>query len=166
MLRLYGLVRIGELKSGFLLIEHFLALEDVKLEYGPNFTPQQGFMTIKDIVCAGLLEQGSKYEGRELTERELLTPTVKNFITKEWLVKSDARLPKHVRETRGHLFTTERPTLHCNQQILSDQMPTMIAELNAKTEMNQGNINMAYAGGGGMYNNVNMGFVRSHLQQP
>ena len=57
--------------------EHFLALEDAKLEYGPDFTPQQGFMAIKDIVCAGLLEEGSKYEGRELTERELLTPTVK-----------------------------------------------------------------------------------------
>ena len=142
--------------------EHFLALEDVKLEYGPDFTPQQGFMTIKDIVCAGLLEEGSKYEGRELTERELLTPTVKNFITKEWLVKSDTRLPKYVRETRGHLFTAERPTLHCNQQILADQMPTMIAELNAKSEVSQGNINMTYSGERGMYSNVSMGFVRSN----
>ena len=43
----------------------------------------------------------------ELTERELLTPSVKNFITKEWLVKSDSRLSRYVRETRGHLFTTE-----------------------------------------------------------
>ena len=73
--------------------EHFLALDDVKLEYGPDFTPQQGFMMIKDIVCAGLMEEGSTYEGRQLTERELLTPTVKNFITKEWLIKSYTRLP-------------------------------------------------------------------------
>ena len=76
-----------------------------------QISPHSSFMTIKDIVCAGLMEEGSRYEGRELTERELL----KNFITKEWLVKSNTRLPKHVRETRGHLFTMERPTLHCNQ---------------------------------------------------
>ena len=71
------------------------------------------------------------------------------------------RLPKHVRETRGHLFTTERPTLHCNQQILADQMPTMIAELNAKSEISHGNVNMAYTGGRGMYDDINMGVVRA-----
>ena len=55
----------------------------------------------------------------------------------------------------------ERPTLHCNQQILADQMPTMIAELDAKSEMSQCNINMAHTGGGGVYD-INMGFVRSN----
>ena len=87
--------------------EHFLASEDVKLEYGPNFTPQQGFMTIKDIVCAGLLEEHNRYEGRELTEGELLTPTVKNFITKERLVKSETRLPRHVRKIREGIYSPQ-----------------------------------------------------------
>ena len=70
--------------------EHFLALEDVKLEYGPDFTPQQGFMTIKDIVCAGLLEEGSKYEGRELTEASKAC-------------KRDKRAPVHRGETNPAL---------------------------------------------------------------
>ena len=70
--------------------EHFLALEDVKLEYGPDFTPQQGFMTIKDIVCAGLLEEGSKYEGRELTEASKAC-------------KRDKRAPIHRRKVNSAL---------------------------------------------------------------
>ena len=142
--------------------EHFLALEDLKLEYGPDFTYHQGFMEVKDVICAGLMKEGKMYEGHLLTEKEVLTPTVKNFMTKEWLVKTDTRLPKHVRDTRGHLFNTERPTLHCNQQILADQMPTMLAELNAKSDTSQGNISMANIGGGGSYGNVNMGFVGSN----
>ena len=125
--------------------EHFLALEDLKLEYGPDFTYHQGFMTVKDVVCAGLMKQGKMYEGQLLTEKEVLTPTVKNFMTKEWLVKTHPSLPKHVRDTRGHLFTTERPTLHCNQRILADQMPNMLAELNFKSDISEGNINMAMA---------------------
>ena len=41
-------------------------------------------------------------------------------------------------------------------------MPTMIAELNAKSEMSQGNINMTYTGERGMYNNISMGLMRSN----
>ena len=36
------------------------------------------------------------------------------------------------------------------------------AEFDAKSEMSQGNINMAYTDGRGMYDNINMGFVRSN----
>jgi len=141
--------------------EHFLALDDLKLEYGPDFTYHQGFMAVKDVICAGLLREGVMYEGRKLTKKEVLTPTVKNFITKEWLVKTHPSLPKHVRDTRGHLFTDERPTLHCNQQILAAQMPTMLAEINGKSDPSQGNISMGDTGGRGGYNNVNMGNVGS-----
>ena len=57
--------------------EHFLALEDLKLEYGPDFTYHQGFMEVKDVVCAGLMKEGKMYEGQLLTEKEVLTPTVR-----------------------------------------------------------------------------------------
>ena len=114
--------------------EHFLAIEDIKFEFSDSFTYQMGFMKIKDFVCNGLLEKEAKFEGKKLANRETLTPVAKNFITKEWLMKIDPRLPQHVRDTRGHLFTEDKPTLACNQKVLCDQMETLLAELNGTAD--------------------------------
>ena len=125
--------------------EHFLALDDMKLEYSASFTYHQGLMKVKDFVIASMIKEGAMFEGKKLTANEVLTPTVKNFIVREWLYKTEARLPRHVKETRGHLFTEERPSLACNQKILCDQIPTMLAELDSKPDnISQGNVAMGY----------------------
>ena len=124
--------------------EHFLGLEDLNFQFDGSFTYQQAHMEIKDFVCAGLLQPGMMFETKPATAKEILSPATKNFITKEWLMKIDPRLPKHVRDTRGHLFTLERPSLACNQRILCDQMATMLAELDSKPNSSQGNISMGY----------------------
>ena len=133
--RTYGLETKGE---------NFLALDDLKFDFDCNFTYQQAYMEVKDFVCASLLKKDMKFEGKKATANEILSPTTKNFITKEWLSKIDSRLPKHVKDTRGHLFTEERPSLACNQRILCDQIPTMLAELEKTENVSQGNVNIAY----------------------
>jgi hypothetical protein len=124
--------------------ENFLALDDMKFEFDGNFTYQQGYMEVKDFVCASLVKKGNPFEGKPAPANEILSPSTKNFIVKEFLSKVDPRLPKHVKDTRGHLFTTERPTLACNQKILCDQIPTMLAELEKKDHTSLGNVNVGY----------------------
>ena len=114
--------------------EHFLQMEDIKFDFSGGLTYQMAFMQLKDFVCNGLLNKDDKFEGKKIAENEKLAPATKNFITKEWLAKIDPRLPKHVRDTRGHLFTDDKPTLACNQRVLCDQMPTLLAELDGKTD--------------------------------
>ena len=114
--------------------EHFLGLDDISFNFSSGFTYQQAYMQIKDFICAGLLSQQDRFEGKPLPQKETLSPVAKNFICKEWLMKIDPRLPKHIRDTRGHLFTDDKPTLACNQKILCEQMPTMLAELDEKTD--------------------------------
>ena len=123
--------------------ENFLDIEDLKLDYDV-ITHQQGFMEIKDFVCAGLVKKGQTINDKVQTVNESLTFAVKNFITKEWLTTIDKRLPKHVKETRGHLFTTSRPSLACNQRILCDQIPAMMAELDKTENISHGNVNIGY----------------------
>ena len=91
-------------------------------------------MQVKDFICSGLLPAGSRFEGKEMANNEVLSPVAKNFITKEWLMKIDARLPKHIRDTRGHLFTADKPTLACNMKTIADQIPTMLAELDGASD--------------------------------
>ena len=116
--------------------ENFLALCDLKFDFDGSFTYHQVYMELKDFVCASLIKKGNPFEGKPAP--------AKNFIMKELLYKVDPRLPKHVKDTRGHLFTTLRPTLVCNQKIRIDQIPTMLAELEKKDNIRQGNINMGY----------------------
>ena len=148
--------------------EHFLALDDMKLEYSASFTYQQGLMQVKDFVIASMIKEGAMFEGKKMTANEVLTPTVKNFIVREFLFKTEPRLPKHVKETRGHLFTEERPTLACNQKILCDQIPTMLAELDSKADhISQGNVAVGFVptprGRGGSVMMRGRGFPRPYL---
>ena len=128
--------------------EHFLALDELKFDFSGGFTYQQAFMEVKDFICAGLLNVDDRCENKKLTVKETLTPVAKNFITKEWLMKIDSRLPKHIRDTRGHLFTADKPTLACNQKTICDQIPTMLAELDGKTEITGSNVNINYVPAG------------------
>ena len=63
---------------------------------------------------------------------EELSPLAENFIIEKCLAKIDPRLPEHVKNSRGHLFNEERPTLACNQKILFSQIDTMLTELEGK----------------------------------
>ena len=138
--------------------EHFLALDDIKFEFGPNYTYQQAYMEIKDFICAGLLKNGDRFENKVLAANETLSPVAKNFITKEWLLKIDPRLPKHIQNTRGHLFTEDKPTLSCNQKTIADQIPTMLAELDGAAK--------ADTVDSGSGDNVNIGYVPSNRRGP
>ena len=123
--------------------ESFLEIEDLKLDYDV-LTHQQGFAEIKDFVCAGLIKKGQFINGKITPANERLTFAVKNFITKEWLNSIDKRLPKYVKEMKGYLFTIERPSLACNQRILCDQIPAMLADLDKTDNTNHGHVNMGY----------------------
>ena len=124
--------------------EHFLGLDDLKFDFSKGFTYQQAYMEVKDFVCASLLNDGDRFEGKALPRKEILSPVAKNFITKEWLLKIDPRLPKHIRDTRGHLFTDDKPTLSCNQRVICDQIPTMLAELDGKTDSGSQDVSIGY----------------------
>lgn len=109
--------------------EKFLSLMDIKLEFSPSFTYEQGYMLVKDFCMESLLATGSHFKGRILTEPERLSPLAESFIMKEFLYKVHPKLPDHIRNTKGHLFTQERPTLACNKALLLDLMDSMLSEI-------------------------------------
>lgn len=112
--------------------ENFLKGNDLKFEFNAGFTYLQAYMKRKDFYVNLLLMRGKMYKGKELTADEVLSPLAENFIVEKCLFKIDERLPNHVKNTRGHLFTEARPTLACNQRILFSQIDTMLAELDNK----------------------------------
>ena len=109
--------------------EKFLSLMDIKLEFSSSFTYEQGYMLVKDFCMESLLPTGSRFKLRTLAEPEKLSPLAENFIMKEFLVKVHPRLPEHIRTTKSHLFTADRPTLACNKSILIDLMDSMLSEI-------------------------------------
>ena len=123
--------------------ESFLDGINIKFEFDNSFTYQQAWMMIKDHYISSLLPSGSKCMGKILTADETLTPLATNFLVEKWLTKIDPRLPEYVRTSRGYLFTEARPTLACNQEILSDQIDQMLHELDTKETMNN-NVNISY----------------------
>ena len=109
--------------------EKFLAISDIKLEFSPTFTYEQGYMMVKDFCMQSLLPIGARFKNRNLTTAETLSPLAENFIMKEFLTKVHPKLPEHIKNTKGHLFTHERPTLACNKAILIDMMDSMLSEI-------------------------------------
>ena len=114
--------------------ENFLAGNDIKFEFSSTFTYAQALMLMKDFYVNCLLPKGSYFKGKKLNRDEELTPLAENFIIEKCLAKIDIRLPEHIRNTRGHLFNEERPTLACNQNILLAQIDTMMAEIEGKEQ--------------------------------
>ena len=111
----------------------FLAGGDIKIDFGEDGqTYQQGFQAIKEFYCSSLLKKGAKYRGAVMEKNEPLTPLSENMIVEKWLDMIDQRLRNHIMQTRGHLFTDERPNLFDNQTQLCEQMETMLQELGHK----------------------------------
>ena len=147
---------IDHIKKTFKLTtkgQNFLDCQDIKFVFDENFTYNQGLMQINDHFISSLLPAGAICMGKALQAKEVLSPLARNFMAREWLIKIDPRLPEHVRNTRGHLFTEERPTLACNQAILCDQMEVMLQELDAKDGTSSNSVNVG---------NVGVGYVPSH----
>ena len=119
----------------------------MKFEIGPGFTHNQALMMMTDFYINSQLPKGKIFKGKELTKDEELSPLAENFIIEKCLSKIDPRLPDHVKNTRGHLFTEQRPTLACNKKLLFDQIDTMLSELDG---------NGRYSG------NISVGQVRQH----
>ena len=112
--------------------EHFLRGGEIKVDYGGDgATYGQGYMTYKDFYQSTLLKKNDVCNGETLDADEQITPIVQNFIIKEWLMSIDSRLPSHIVRTRGSLFTRDKPTLPCNLQVITEQIPTMLQELEA-----------------------------------
>ena len=124
--------------------ENFLEGMNLKMEFNDGFTYSQGWMMIKDYYISSLLPNNSTCMGRKLSSKEVLSPLALNFLVREWLTKIDTRLPEHVRNSRGHLFTTDRPTLACNQEILCDQIDIMLQELDGKDMTSTNSVNVSY----------------------
>ena len=165
---------LDKIKSTFSLNtkgHNFLEGYNMKLEFSDTFTYQQGWMFIKDFYSSSLLNSGSKFMTKTLNSAETLSPLAYNFLVREWLVKIHKELPDHVQKTRGHLFTLERPTLACNQEILCDLIDTMLQEIDTKDSIAENNINIGYvnARGRGGYNRghrTGRGRGFSNNQQP
>ena len=120
--------------------ENFLKGNDIKFEFSNTFTYQQAYITMKDFYTNSLLKKGDVFNGKRLSKDEELTPMAENFIIEKTLLKIDSRLPDHIKNSRGYLFTEDRPTLTCNQKILFSQIDMMLAEMDG-TESESASIN-------------------------
>ena len=108
----------------------FLAANELKFDIGEDgSTHQQVYMTLKEFYCSALLKRGAIHEGLPLERDEALTPLAKNFITEKWLDAINPALKAHIKNTRGNLFTKEKPSLADNQLQLSEMMGTLLLEL-------------------------------------
>ena len=113
----------------------FLAGCDVKFSSSDdNLTYQQKFQANKEFYMSSLLKQGHLYKGIPLTHDEVLTPLGDNIIVEKWLDSIHTGLKSHIMQTRGHMFSAERPNLSDNQRQLCEQMEVLLKELEQKTD--------------------------------
>lgn len=122
--------------------EKFLSCIDIKLEFSEKFTYEMGYMAVKDFFMSSLLPKRATFKGKQLDTAEILSPLAENFIMKEFLTKVHPKLPEHVKNTKGYLFTTEKPTLACNKAKLIDLMDTMLQEIENLDNMSAGNLSV------------------------
>ena len=110
----------------------FLAGSDIKIDFTEEGqTYAQGLQALREFYSDSLLEEGAKYKGKPLQKKEALSPLAENMIVEKWLDMIDRRLRLHIMRTRGHLITAERPNLCDIQNILCEQMDTLLSELDA-----------------------------------
>ena len=122
--------------------EKFLNCIDIKFEFSDKFTYEMGYMQLKDFFMSSLLANGSTFKGRITNAAETLSPLAENFILKEFLEKVHPKLPEHIKNTKGYLFTEEKPTLACNKSKLMDLIDTMLQEIENLENINTGVISM------------------------
>ena len=136
---------VHQIKSTFGLDskgEKFLNCIDIKLEFSDKFTYEMGYMAVKDFFMSSLLPNGATCKTKKLTAAEILSPLAENFIMKEFLAKVHPKLPEHVKNTKGYLFTAENPTLACNKTKLIDLMDTMLQEIDNLDNLSAGNLSV------------------------
>ena len=122
--------------------EKFLNCIDIKFEFSEKFTYEMGYMQLKDFFMSSLLPNGSTFKGRLTNGAETLSPLAENFIMKEFLEKVHPKLPEHVKNTKGYLFTEEKPTLACNKSKIMNLIDTMIQEIENLENITTGVITM------------------------
>ena len=86
------------------------------------------------------------YKGKALDKDETISLLAENMLVEKWLHAIDPRLRSHILQTKGSLFTNERPTLADNQLLLSDRMATILQELDGEGGPSIGR--MGFAGRG------------------
>ena len=99
---------------------NFLAGEEAQ-------TFQQRFQAFHEFYSSSLLKKGELFEGKPLDKDETLTPFGKNVIVEKWLDDIHPDLKGHIVQTRGSLFTEQRPNLSDNQKQLCEQMDTPLS---------------------------------------
>ena len=72
-------------------------------------TPDVFYMKVKSAFMNSLLLKDDYYHGDKLETAEALTPLCESLIVLRWLEAINPALPKHIMETRGHLFTRQTP---------------------------------------------------------
>ena len=129
--------------------EKFLNCMDIKLEFNETFTHEMGYMAVKDFFMSALLPKNSIFKGKTLDNAEILSPMTECFIMKEFLTKVHPKLPDHIKNTKGHLFTTDTPTLACNKARLMDLLGTMLQEIENLENISTNNLTMGQIMSGG-----------------
>ena len=100
-------------------------------------------MMTKDFYLNSLLSKGTLFKGKPLANNEELSLLAENFIVEKCLKKIDGRLLDHIKNTRGHLSTDERPTLACNQKILFGQNDLMLPKQDVLQNMSPYNCSVS-----------------------
>ena len=122
--------------------EKFLNCLDIKFEFSDKFTYEMGYMAVKDFFMSSLLPAGATFKNRALNTAETLSPLAENFIMKEFLSKVHPRLPEHIKNSKGYLFTEEKPTLACNKTRIIGLIDTMLQEIENVESNSSGTFSM------------------------
>ena len=117
--------------------ERILITRHFKVEKNESY--MQAYMRLRSFYLDATLQQGTNFKGAPLQQPEKLSPLAECMIVEKWLNMIDPKLPDHVLSTRSYLFTPQKPTLACNVKELSDQIDTMLGEINA-TEQAEANL--------------------------
>ena len=99
----------------------------------------QVYMRLRSFYLDATIKQGTMFKGAPYASTEKLSPLAECMIVEKWLNMIDEKLPDHVLATRSYLFTAQKPTLACNVKELSDQIDTMLGEINS-TEQAETNL--------------------------
>ena len=110
----------------------FLSGCPVKADSGDGQTHQQLFQAVKEHFSSSLMKKGEKYKGTVLDKDEVFTPFGENILVEKWLDLININLKSHIIQTRGSLFTDERPSLFDNQRQLCQQMDVLLKEVEQK----------------------------------
>ena len=76
-----------------------------------------------------LQPEGTLYHGSPLTSQERMGPLLESLIVIQWLEAIHPKLPGHVRDHYGYLFTKETPNFCDIQAKLCGYLETMLQDI-------------------------------------